>query len=1212
MLTYSKVRSSGRYVNIIDSVAPSPTINGSLATPETPIRNGSIDISKTRLVSRSTPALKSIQRISSSSFSSSLTDPFTEDDGSIHGRGRKRTKFARRSGQWRLADASDEEPETKPEDGSTQSATLYITTQQPVGPVHIVDTTENVHIPCPADLIDRSTPPHVVAPEDTNHWDQRTVIRPSISTTRPDLSTVIEGEASVIVERQSSTVAQASSPTQLDVPTEQLLSGNSAAVSLPTPDLTDLATPDLPLVSSLVSQAHTSPSFATVALDLDASAHLCGQAEAQPPALHQESYGSMQVIDSRFEPQVATSLVPKENAEDASILRNTRSDMPGVAEVDLDKLQEEIEMSNVDFMPDTGEQIVEDEDLYGPPQDRDAGMNLQHVEGIENRISGAEAEPLSRERRSIRFNDEPLVVSVNESYNNQPGTTAEIGQNAELVSLPGGGDFEPYPFEIETMPSVEHDELLNTSVLVDNGPVVSQSSSARNIKPRFLDGTSADEDEDETARPTVATVPSSTVMVGESLTGASSPDAHTSTSNIGYSSAQGKRAGLEGDTPWIESAPHDNDTSHHGNPPNQVFTPEATQVTEVPGKDETTVNRHVRGQFPPTPMDSQRAASQQSVGAASVDDVHADEPIVLVQPLIDPASKVMSDIKHMRGIVSPYFTHQVVSKKPTLEPANQSLSTPAVAEVEPISSSPTNQLLEDFEDGKIAETIATQQDIPSENQRWIESNGGIATALGFYVHLNTLDEYYNQRVDIIAICAAECTAPYRAKSEPKDFHTTVRLVDRSTQETNITTIVEIFRPDERALPAVRQGDVLLLRQFKVQTRSQKPMLLSTDGSAWAIYRIDGSAGTPSEDKIKLVDQPIISGPPVEHGPAERRAAEALIQWWYINGPQTQQGSDSPPARSPEGTGNQRFKKPVPPHIDLRRSTRTTRRNTSSDVDPSPTSPSFGPESPIAPHGEGSSPVFRTSPRSIAPGRNNPSPVSPFRTGGKAMPSPSITSPRSRATTRAQRLLTPSSPVLDRAEGSVAEGQGTMTQNFSSSDSVASSVTEMSGRGKRRRYKRRSTSLVHKLRDGTEWIDVEQEEIFSESASEEDDQPDGADDNMNNNGESATLNQPGKHRMGEANPTADIQQGHGSNSKSGGQSVRIDTKEPSTSESPSNRARGRPRKQDEFGESHHPSVPQPPSPLTPTTGSAPKPGGRITRSQMATATTGHTGSGAGKT
>ena len=147
------------------------------------------------------------------------------------------------------------------------------------------------------------------------------------------------------------------------------------------------------------------------------------------------------------------------------------------------------------------------------------------------------------------------------------------------------------------------------------------------------------------------------------------------------------------------------------------------------------------------------------------------------------------------------------------------------------------------------------------SQRNLEAHG-LQTSHAYFTPLSRLPENFSNLVDIIAVAAS--AAPIeRAKSGPKDYYLTIQIVDESLADEH--TIAQIFRPFRTALPTVKPGDVVLLRDFKVQTQEHKPMLLSTESAAWVVFRQTGDAR--------------MTGPPVEYGEQEERYIEELRGWW---------------------------------------------------------------------------------------------------------------------------------------------------------------------------------------------------------------------------------------------------------------------------------------------------------------------------------------------
>ena len=167
-------------------------------------------------------------------------------------------------------------------------------------------------------------------------------------------------------------------------------------------------------------------------------------------------------------------------------------------------------------------------------------------------------------------------------------------------------------------------------------------------------------------------------------------------------------------------------------------------------------------------------------------------------------------------------------------------------------------------------------------------SAGFRTPLSYFASLSTLPEHFDTTIDVFAAVVA-ATEPKRAKKGPRDYYQTIYITDPSSclpRSPAAITTVQIFRPYKVALPIVNASDVLILRNFRVQTQKQKPMLLSTDSSAWAVF----SRGTDVQ----------MRGPPLEFGPHERSFAKGLRAWWYSLEVKTREDLRSrvPPAEAP--------------------------------------------------------------------------------------------------------------------------------------------------------------------------------------------------------------------------------------------------------------------------------------------------------------------------
>ncbi|KAL4964417.1 uncharacterized protein BDV14DRAFT_77314 [Aspergillus stella-maris] len=144
---------------------------------------------------------------------------------------------------------------------------------------------------------------------------------------------------------------------------------------------------------------------------------------------------------------------------------------------------------------------------------------------------------------------------------------------------------------------------------------------------------------------------------------------------------------------------------------------------------------------------------------------------------------------------------------------------------------------------------------------------GLRSKLSYFAPLATLLDHYNALVDTISI-AVEVTPPTKATTGKKDFVITLQLTDPSMAGTTI--YAQILRPFKPALPNPREGDAILLRNFRVKSLDHSVILVSDDTSAWAVF-------SPSSP------EPKITGPPVEFGIEETNFATDLRQWYVETG-----------------------------------------------------------------------------------------------------------------------------------------------------------------------------------------------------------------------------------------------------------------------------------------------------------------------------------------
>lgn len=149
---------------------------------------------------------------------------------------------------------------------------------------------------------------------------------------------------------------------------------------------------------------------------------------------------------------------------------------------------------------------------------------------------------------------------------------------------------------------------------------------------------------------------------------------------------------------------------------------------------------------------------------------------------------------------------------------------------------------------------------------------GLRTKCSYFVPLASLREYHSMVIDIMAIIVF-CTAVERARAGSRDFHQRIHITDPSSLRTNshnieserFLVVAQLFRPQKACFPSLGPGDAIILHNVKVVAQRQQPGLISTDVSAWAVFRKDMHVQ--------------VRGPPIEFGPEERIFAQELWSWW---------------------------------------------------------------------------------------------------------------------------------------------------------------------------------------------------------------------------------------------------------------------------------------------------------------------------------------------
>ncbi|KAI5305637.1 hypothetical protein KEM56_003797 [Ascosphaera pollenicola] len=148
---------------------------------------------------------------------------------------------------------------------------------------------------------------------------------------------------------------------------------------------------------------------------------------------------------------------------------------------------------------------------------------------------------------------------------------------------------------------------------------------------------------------------------------------------------------------------------------------------------------------------------------------------------------------------------------------------------------------------------------------------GYRSRTSYYNPLSTLVNTFGAQVDAMAIVLDAGEAePASAKSS---FYSLYFEVTEPSMSGLAVPVQIVKAPGSEALPSVRRGDVILLRDFTVRTLDHRVMLVSSDVSAWAVF--DKPDGT--------VEDVQVNGRPVELGTEELDFANRLRDWFSEEG-----------------------------------------------------------------------------------------------------------------------------------------------------------------------------------------------------------------------------------------------------------------------------------------------------------------------------------------
>ena len=777
----------------------------------------------------SSPAFVHSKRHSSGSFLDASLDPFADDDGFVLGKGRKRTKFARHSGTWRLADDSSDSQ------GETQASRNGVNGD--IAPIVLSDD-ESEASPVPLRSDYGTKLPSRRAADDTLSIEMPP---PQFRPLRPQLLSSDDQHSPAASDAEVGSEAET------------------------TPRLHPLSSPGLPLISPLVKHSGVQvgyfPELDAPMSELDASGETSPVPDRPKPRDLQTS-GLIDVV-SLITPE--DEVFPQDHGfrelsqpEGSELARH--EDVPEHDEVqNLDVPSAEdfttrsfIPIASEEFPGDQGmellqdlERMIEGEDMYGPP------------------------EPIQQ----VATNDSNRAHENGQIFHTDPGLIQGSNLHSHLDEhyFPNAG--QPVVPEL-----VQREEHGSPDVL---HPFISQSASERPPKSsptrRSLDG--AVEEAIEIVQR--ADEPSTANLSLERATQSAAPE-------LGFQAV------------GTESNAFDSPKSHLRKGVEYPPTPEATQEGLQP-TSEFVSGGAAESQMLPTPQKTQKSPSSFTEEVAIIVGQQQNSAEAVALELTKSQAAAPSILRrsrrHMTSLVSdfishdssPYFTSvgssdmqsspppPSVSGKENVPPRSGSRKSPARKEPLPTVVEDVNGVVK--EKSKVLSKSALTY--------------GLSTPSSYYPPLAAIGEFFRTNVDILAMCSSATPKPQRAETGPKDFHCTLQLADPSLPAHEIV-VAQIFRPYKIALPSPKRGDVILLRDMRVQTLKGKFTLLSTETSSWVVF----ASPEPPYTKTSLLDT-TIAGPPIEFGPDERLGANDLMQWWDKDGYPTHPAPKEKSQASPE-------------------------------------------------------------------------------------------------------------------------------------------------------------------------------------------------------------------------------------------------------------------------------------------------------------------------
>ena len=801
------------------SPVTSPVVNGSLA--ELGALQDVQITTKRFSVPYSSPAVRKENRKSSGSYLDSPLDPFAEDKDYVYGRSRKRTKFARPSGDWRLIDDDDEvelgtevtelatpskapDPEMTREVDAADEVSGVVETQDAPEMVDLTSPIQETFASAPVIIDTATSQPMRVAEDSGNDFvdESATLMKPPETPARSS-------------KRQK--------PSYIDLEDH---AEDSDATS--TPRLMPMPSPGLPLVSPLIRNSGVDVGYFPSASELDAN----GQPEQEiadvrrpstSSASEPSSDGSLVIVDARSTP--APEPIPS---------RAIKAD------------------------------VVEDEDMYGASQPPHPPHPPQPVAELEIETPQRSRDALDVLEEFLQISptlpDEPLGLEVD--GNAADGDIDEAEPEASSQSDAESSDEESSQIPVERLTSPPQPQLAE----------VEHEEQERSAPSRSLSLDGAVDDDDR--RPSPPASPDISFQIRQATPDtlpAASQQIQVEVKTVVDEAARSLRS-------HRNQLPPTPSNTQDAQPARDLVETETIEVSLLPTPD----NTQDREQLPSShlvPSQDEIAVEETDTSMKAPKEAEGIRATRRTSQLPSRQQIMANDIS------SPYFTPRRPQKPPQPPPNRDKTPVPSSPPVEasisptrPVtrsqrltSKAPSLPPVADSH----AEEVETSPSVQTELTQDLISKTGITTSISYYAPLASIDQHRDQFIDIIAVAVDESTKPLRAKSGPKDHYNMLRLVDPSLDSKTRVTI-QIFRHAREALPSTRRGDVVLLRSFKPQSVKHKFLLNSGSESAWAVFNANPNSRT-------MYDDVAISGPPVEYSRGETAQVKKLVQWWQTQG-----------------------------------------------------------------------------------------------------------------------------------------------------------------------------------------------------------------------------------------------------------------------------------------------------------------------------------------